>query len=117
MTKGRLLLSSLGHWSLVIGHWSLEPRGRRGRFAGNGQGGSGGSSPATLFFFRLERRATDSRTYDIGGNVKQALLARGGREMNGFTEHQASGASEASKNHGAVLTWAAAQSMLPLVRR
>src|SRR5262245_5388766 len=37
--------------------------------------------------------------------------------MNGFTEHQASGASEASKNHGAVLTWAAAQSMLPLVRR
>ena len=37
--------------------------------------------------------------------------------MNGFTEHQASGASEASNNHGAVLTWAAAQSMLPLVRR
>ncbi|MBI1914474.1 MAG: DUF2203 family protein [Planctomycetes bacterium] len=37
--------------------------------------------------------------------------------MNGFTEHQASGASEASKNHGAVLTWAAAQSMLPLIRR
>jgi len=37
--------------------------------------------------------------------------------MNGFTEHQASGASEASNNSGAVLTWAAAQSMLPLVRR
>jgi len=37
--------------------------------------------------------------------------------MNGFTEHQASGASEASGNHGAVLTWATAQSMLPLVRR
>ena len=37
--------------------------------------------------------------------------------MNGFTEHQASGASEASNNHGAVLTWAAAQGMLPLVRR
>src|SRR3954447_12815005 len=37
--------------------------------------------------------------------------------MNGFTEHQASGASEASGNHGAVMTWAAARSMLPLVRQ
>src|SRR5206468_8583392 len=59
--------------------------GARGRFAGNGQWGGGGPCPAALFFFRLERRAPDSRTYDISGNVNQALLARGGREMNGFT--------------------------------
>jgi hypothetical protein len=37
--------------------------------------------------------------------------------MNGFTEHQASGASEASGPSGVVLTWATAQSMLPLVRQ
>ena len=37
--------------------------------------------------------------------------------MNGFTEHQASGASEASGQSGVVLTWATAQSMLPLVRQ
>src|SRR5215207_3256082 len=37
--------------------------------------------------------------------------------MNGFTEYQASGASEASGRNGVVLTWAAAHGMLPLVRR
>ena len=37
--------------------------------------------------------------------------------MNGFTEHQASDASEAAGRGGVVLTWDAAQAMLPLVRR
>jgi hypothetical protein len=37
--------------------------------------------------------------------------------MSGFTEHQASDASEASGRRDVVLTWATAQSMLPLVRR
>lgn len=37
--------------------------------------------------------------------------------MNGFTGHQASDASETSGHNGLVLTWAAAQSMLPLVRQ
>ena len=36
--------------------------------------------------------------------------------MSGFTDYQASGASEASGSAGAVLTWTTAQSMLPLVR-
>jgi hypothetical protein len=37
--------------------------------------------------------------------------------MNGFTEHQASGPPEASGQSGVVLTWATAQSMVPLVRQ
>ena len=37
--------------------------------------------------------------------------------MSGFTDYQASGAPEASGHAGAVLTWATAQSMLPLVRQ
>jgi hypothetical protein len=37
--------------------------------------------------------------------------------MNGFTEYQASGASEASGHHGMVLTWASAHRMLPLIRQ
>jgi hypothetical protein len=37
--------------------------------------------------------------------------------MSGFTDYQASGASETSGNAGSVLTWATAQSMLPLVRQ
>src|SRR5262249_36563988 len=45
------------------------------------------------------------------------LWPRGTCEMSGFTEYQASGASEASGRAGVVLTWATAQSMLPLVRR
>lgn len=37
--------------------------------------------------------------------------------MSGFTEHQASGASDVGRRHDAVLTWAQAQGMLPLVGR
>jgi hypothetical protein len=36
--------------------------------------------------------------------------------MSGFTEHQASGASDLGRRHDAVLTWDQAQGMLPLVR-
>src|SRR5688572_27773668 len=35
--------------------------------------------------------------------------------MNGFTEHQASGASESPGRRDTILTWATAQDMLPLV--
>ncbi len=35
--------------------------------------------------------------------------------MNGFTEHQASGASESAGRRDMILTWATAQDMLPLV--
>src|SRR5262245_4839505 len=37
--------------------------------------------------------------------------------MSGFTEYQASDASAASGRYDTVMTWATAQSMLPLVRR
>ena len=37
--------------------------------------------------------------------------------MSGFTEHQASDASDVGRRHDAVLTWAQAQGMLPLVGR
>jgi hypothetical protein len=37
--------------------------------------------------------------------------------MSGFTEHQASGASDVGRRHEAVLTWSQAQEMMPLVGR
>ena len=37
--------------------------------------------------------------------------------MSGFTDYQASGASDTSGSAGAMLTWTTAQNMLPLVRR
>jgi hypothetical protein len=37
--------------------------------------------------------------------------------MSGFTEHQASGASDLGRRNDAIMTWTQAQCMLPLVRR
>jgi len=42
---------------------------------------------------------------------------KGDEKMSGFTEHQASGASDLGRRTDAIMTWTQAQSMLPLIRR
>lgn len=53
----------------------------------------------------------------VGTIIETPVRRRGTKQMNGFTEHQASGASEAKGRRDVIFTWEQAQRMMPLVRQ